>query len=183
MLIENENFTTEELEDIYNSDNVDISLSITDVSNTVSSDIKTSLQETAKKNGLTIGNPYLDIRLYKNSEAIHTTSSKIKISIAVSEDMINSDSNSKRTYYVLRYHDEEISSNDGTFDSKAKTFTFETDKFSAYALAHKDIKTEEKTTKKSTDTSDKTNIALYGGLVLLSMIGITVLLQRSKSEQ
>ena len=70
-----------------------------------------------------------------------------------------------------------------TFDSKAKTFTFETDKFSGYALAHKDTKIEEKTTKKSIDTSAKTNIALYGGIVLLSMIGIIVLLQRRKSEQ
>ena len=71
MLIEDGSFTIEELEDIYNGDNVDISLSITDVSNTVSSDIKISLQKTAKKNELTIGNQYLDISLYKNSEAIH----------------------------------------------------------------------------------------------------------------
>ncbi len=186
MLIQSGDITTEELQKIYEGSNVDIVLSVQDVSNTLSDDIKKAMKDASSKSGLTIGNQYVDISLYKDGIAIHTTSNKLKIKLSVPNEMINTDKNVKRTYYVVRYHDGEVTNIDGTFDEKAKTFTFETDKFSAYALAYKDTKVDtakKQETKKAADTSDQSNVALYAGLALVAMLGVVLLIQRRKLEK
>ena len=186
-LIQDGSVSSDELNAIYNGSTGAISLKITDVSDSLSSDIKSTMKDTATKAGFTIGNQYLDISLYIGDKAITTTSDKVKITIDVPESMINTDSKIKRTYYVIRYHDGKVSSIDGTFDEKAKTFTFETDKFSAYALAYKDEKVSEDTTKPSSSESANTgvqsNIGFYAGLIVVAMLGIVVLIKRRKSEQ
>ncbi len=186
MLIQSGDITTEELQKIYEGSNVDIVLSVQDVSNTLSDDIKKAMKDASSKSGLTIGNQYVDISLYKDGTAIHTTSNKLKITLSVPNEMINTDKNVNRTYYVVRYHDGEVTNIDGTFDEKAKTFTFETDKFSAYALAYKDTKVDtakKQETKKAADTSDQSNVALYAGLALVAMLGVVLLIQRRKLEK
>ncbi len=186
MLIQSGDITTEELQKIYEGSNVDIVLSVQDVSHTLSDDIKKAMKDASSKSGLTIGNQYVDISLYKDGTAIHTTSNKLKITLSVPNEMINTDKNVNRTYYVVRYHDGEVTNIDGTFDEKAKTFTFETDKFSAYALAYKDTKVEtaeKQETKKAADTSDQSNVALYTGLALVAMLGVVLLIQRRKLEK
>ena len=186
-LIQDGSVSSDELNAVYNGSTLAISLKITDVSDSLSSDIKSTMKDTATKAGFTIGNQYLDISLYIGDKAITTTSDKVKITINVPESMINTDSKIKRTYYVIRYHDGKVSSIDGTFDEKAKTFTFETDKFSAYALAYKDEKVSEDTTKPSSSESANTgvqsNIGFYAGLIVVAMLGIVVLIKRRKSEQ
>ena len=68
----------------------------------------------------------------------------------------------------------EVTFNEGTYDEKTQTFTFETDKFSDYAIAYKDVKKADATgtnnavkTTKSVKTGDATNVFGY----LIALIG------------
>lgn len=80
----------------------------------------------------------------------------------------------ERTYYIIRYHDGKAEIIEGTYDEKTQTFTFETDKFSDYAIAYKDVKKADATgtnnavkTTKSVKTGDTTNVFGY----LITLIG------------
>ena len=101
-----------------------------------------------KQAGYTIGQ-YIDISLYKymtvdgvtdNGVQLHSTADKIKIAVQIPENLINKDTKVERTYYIIRYHDGKAEIIEGTYDEKTQTFTFETDKFSDYAIAYKDVK-------------------------------------------
>ena len=127
-----------------------------------------------KQAGYTIGQ-YIDISLYKymtvdgvtdNGVQLHSTADKIKIAVQIPENLINKDSKVERTYYIIRYHDGKAEIIEGTYDEKTQTFTFETDKFSDYAIAYKDVKKAVKTTK-SVKTGDTTNVFGY----LIALIG------------
>lgn len=79
----------------------------------------------------------------------------------------------KRTYYIIRYHDGKAEIIEGTYDEKTQTFTFETDKFSDYAIAYNDVKKADATgtnnavkTTKSVETGDTTNV--FGYLIALA---------------
>lgn len=89
---------------------------------------------------------FIDLSLFKkigDEESIRlyeTGSNKIKVTIEVPEDM-RSD-NKERVYKVIRVHYSEGSTAplteivDSTYDSEHYTLTFETDKFSTYAIAY-----------------------------------------------
>ena len=76
---------------------------------------------------------------------LHSTADKVKIFVQIPENLINKDSKVKRTYYIIRYHDGKAEIIEGTYDEKTQTFTFETDKFSDYAIAYNDAKKEDAT--------------------------------------
>ena len=134
-----------------------------------------------KQAGYTIGQ-YIDISLYKymtvdgvtdNGVQLHSTADKIKIAVQIPENLINKDSKVERTYYIIRYHDGKAEIIEGTYDEKTQTFTFETDKFSDYAIAYKDVKKADATgtnnavkTTKSVKTGDTTNV--FGYLITLT---------------
>ena len=94
---------------------------------------------------------YLDIGLFKEvtnadlteETQITETSGKVTITIAIPEELINTNSSVDRTYRIIRVHEDENGNLitdviEGIYDSITKTFTFETDKFSTYALAYND---------------------------------------------
>ena len=140
------------------------------------------MTDTASKAGCTIGQ-YIDISLYKymtvngvtdDGVQLHNTADKVKIFVQIPENLINKDSKVKRTYYIIRYHDGKAEIIEGTYDEKTQTFTFETDKFSDYAIAYNDVKKEDATgtnnavkTTKSVETGDTTNVFGY----LIALVG------------
>jgi len=82
---------------------------------------------------------YLDINLFKKvgsnaATKITETNGKIKASIVIPETLWKSG----RTFELIRVHDGEAAVISGTYDENTHVFTFETDKFSTYALAYKD---------------------------------------------
>lgn len=69
---------------------------------------------------------------------IHETNKPVTVQLTLPDSAINTDASKTRTYEVLRVHEGAVSVIPVTFDADAKTLTFETDRFSAYAIAYKD---------------------------------------------
>ncbi len=69
---------------------------------------------------------------------IHETNKPVTVQLTLPDSAINADASKTRTYEVLRVHEGAVSVIPVTFDADAKTLTFETDRFSAYAIAYKD---------------------------------------------
>ncbi len=85
----------------------------------------------------------IDISLFKmvgnNAETrITETKAPIKIKFKITESLINKDSNVTRVYYIIRVHNGKVDVLNGSFNSASREFTFETDKFSSYAIAYID---------------------------------------------
>ena len=69
----------------------------------------------------------------------------MKVTIKVPEELINKDSKTKREYYIARSHNGKVDILETIYNEKTNSLTFETDKFSDYAILYKDKK-ELKTT-------------------------------------
>ncbi len=146
---------------------VNVSLSVKDVSENVSEEDKTLIDEALEDETLsnTVVGMYLDITLTKQvgdaaPVVITETNDEVKISITVPEDLINTDSNVERTYKILRIHDGKVDVLDAEFDVKTGKLTFKTDAFSTYTLIYSDtiVDTENKD-EVVNDTVDKEVIA------------------------
>lgn len=103
---------------------------------------KEAIQNKLGKNTLGI---YLDIRLVKQigtyESNVENTNGTIKISFEVPQSLINADKKIEREYKIIRYHEgdtEKVTVLDATYDKKTKTITFETDRFSTYAIVYAD---------------------------------------------
>jgi len=110
----------------------------------------------------------------------------LKVTIKVPEELINKDSKTKREYYIARSHNGKVDVLETKYDEKTNSLTFETDKFSDYAILYKDMKEKEtvkvETTNKETvkaenkkevkkvKTGDSTNSVLYLGLFGFSLL-------------
>ena len=91
---------------------------------------------------------YLDLNLYKNVEGeteqqITETGTDVSLSIDIPASMENTDLDSKRTYQVVRIHDGEAETLVSDYDSESGKLTFNTDRFSTYAIAYADEMTGE----------------------------------------
>ena len=163
MLIENGQLSADELSSIANGADIDVILTVKDGSKTISKESKEGIVSNTK--GYTIGK-YIDISLYKymiidgnkdDGEVIRETSNKIRISIEIPTELLNKDSKVKRNYYIARNHDGKVEILKGVYNEKTHTYTFETDKFSDYAILYQDTKVEETITPTTTKTSNENN--------------------------
>ncbi|MBQ9511062.1 MAG: hypothetical protein IJR55_05170 [Clostridia bacterium] len=104
---------------------------------------KAEVEKKAENSGTKVG-MYLDLSLLKkvgesDVVAIHDTNGNmVKVTITVPEELRSTDPNVTRTFYVVRVHDGEATV---LGQSTGDTVSFETDKFSTYALTYKDEKT------------------------------------------
>lgn len=115
---------------------VNVWLGIQDMSASVPQADKTLIQNTS--GDYTVG-LYLDINLFKkvgsnDATKVTETNGKVKASIVIPESLWKSG----RTFEIIRVHDGVATAIAGTYDENTHVFTFETDKFSTYALAYKD---------------------------------------------
>ncbi|MEE1445187.1 MBG domain-containing protein [Faecalibacillus intestinalis] len=148
-LVENKEITANELSEIANGKELEFVLDVKESSS--NKFIESSTKEY-------IVGKYLDITLYKNidgtNKSIHELTKKLKISIELPTELINKDKTITRTYFIARSHNGKVDILETNYDEKTNKLTFETDKFSDYAIIYKDKK-ELKTT--GTTSINKSN--------------------------
>ena len=140
ILVENKEITANELSEIANGKELEFVLDVKESSS--NKFIESSTKEY-------IVGKYLDITLYKNvdgtNKSIHELTKKLKISIELPTELINKDKTITRTYFIARSHNGKVDILETIYNEKTNSLTFETDKFSDYAIIYKDKK-ELKTT-------------------------------------
>lgn len=149
--------TPEEQKMVALGENVRVILKVVDISALVSAKEKQLIDETLNLTNSDTSIPalYVDLSLYKqvgNREQtrITETKDKISVSIEVPKSLLNTDVKKTRSFYIIRIHENEASRIDGTYDLATNLFTFETDRFSTYALTYRDVNTA------SVDNDDNT---------------------------
>ena len=184
-LIENKEITANELSEVAEGKKIEIVLEVKEAQTN-------ELIETNTK-GYKVGK-YLNITLNKivngTNESIHELSKVMKVTIKVPEELINKDSKTKREYYIARSHNGKVDILETKYDEKTNSLTFETDKFSDYAIIYKDKKELKTTvttsinksnTKQTTKakTGDNANII---GLMMLLVSSMFVMVFVRKKE-
>ena len=135
-------FTASELAKMEAGENAKVILKVNDISATVSEEEKKQIAEKLEKDAAVL---YVDLSLYKQvgtaaETRVTETSEKIKISLEVPEELWNLSGDTNRTYRVIRIHNGVTDILEGTYDPVTHLFTFETDRFSTYALTYQDEK-------------------------------------------
>lgn len=137
--------TDEEQSEVAQGADVKVYLKVEDITNSVPAEDVAEVKTAAGENEIGM---YLDIDLFKQigeeeETAVTETSGKVTITITIPDELINTDSDITRTYKIIRVH--EVADGifvtdviEGVFNAEDNTFTFETDKFSTYALAYAD---------------------------------------------
>jgi LPXTG-motif cell wall-anchored protein len=153
---------------------VNVWLDVQDMSSSVPQTDKTLIQNTS--GDYTVG-LYLDINLFKkvggnDATKVTETNGKVKASIVIPESLRKSG----RTFELIRVHNCVATAIAGTYDEKTHVFTFETDKFSTYALAYKDSAVAGGTTNSTLPTSPKTgdpsDASVWYLLLIVSLGGL-----------
>lgn len=185
ILVENKEITANELSEVANGKELEFVLDIKESSSN-------KLIESSTK-GYIVGK-YLNITLNKivngTSESIHELTKKLKISIELPTELINKNKTITRTYFIARSHNGKVDILETNYDEKTNKLTFETDKFSDYAIIYKDKKELKTTvttsinksnTKQTTKakTGDNANII---GLMMLLVSSMFVMVFVRKKE-
>jgi hypothetical protein len=80
-----------------------------------------------------------------------------------------------RTFEIIRLHDGKTDVIQGTYDEKTHVFTFETDKFSTYAIAYKE--------NKSPKTIDAPFNNVWELIFMISLAGLAGMMLTKKHER
>ncbi|MDD6157314.1 MAG: glycosyl hydrolase 53 family protein [Lachnospiraceae bacterium] len=142
-------FTEEEVNQIAAGGSVTVYMAVNDISETVSVEDKDRVSEKLRAENFNVIGCYLDLQLIKQigsdpAKNITELDEPIRITIVIPEDLINTVPNTTRTYAIVRVHVDEVTGETstelipGSFDPSTNEFTFETDRFSTYAIVYKD---------------------------------------------
>ena len=150
--------TADELASVESGKDIKISLKIG--TKTVSDAERALIEAKLGKN--TVG-MYLDISLFKqigDDAAIQVTDTngEISISIAIPNELLNSNSAVTRTYRMIRIHNNAAELLEGSFDANTGYFTFKTDAFSTYVLVYEDVPVSSGSTDKPVTPPDGTTV-------------------------
>lgn len=186
LLIENKKITANELSEVAEGKKIEIVLEVKEAQ-------ANELIETSTK-GYKVGK-YLNITLNKivngTNESIHELSKIMKVTIKVPEELINKDSKTKREYYIARSHNGKVDILETNYDEKTNKLTFETDKFSDYAIIYKDKKELKTTvtasinksnTKQTTKAKTGDNANIIGLMMLLVSSMFVIVFVRKKEN-
>ena len=188
---------TDDLSNILLDSVLNTKLDLSEVSNTVVEvnvsnkkdtelieDALTKIKDAAEENKTTIAT-YFDIVLNvkdgDSDEVLGTLdelTNKIKFVIALPEDISKVADGYVRKYYVVRYHDGKAEILDASSDGKI--VTFESDKFSSYALAYTDTKNTTSTEEENPKTGDNIIISVIAGAI--SITGLAFCLKKKYSK-
>ena len=182
------NFTVKKYKPIGASDDTTVSVDekeIKDILDVKKMDSSTISKEDNELFNKAMGDKYkvagfYDINLFKGLnddlkfEEVLETSDKVKVTLSIPTALPQVAEGYKRTYYVIRLHNGKTDILDTTLTDDNKV-SFETDKFSSYALAYVDEKVENTTQIENPNTSDKALI--YG---VISLIGLSGLVYTAK---
>ena len=100
------------------------------------------------------------------------TGTPVQFTVALDDSFINTNNTVDRTYQVVRIHEGKVDVLPATFDPETKTITFESDKFSTYALMYTDTPKASKTPV----TSDDGNVALYAGMGVIALAAVVAMI-------
>ena len=147
---------------------VNVWLDIQDMSATVPQAEKDIVQNASAN--FTVG-MYLDINLFKKvggnaATKITETNGTVKASILIPESLWKAG----RTFEIIRVHDGVPTVISGTYDENTHVFTFETDKFSTYALAYND--SANSTQSSAPRTGDNNHLGVWYLLLAVSLGGL-----------
>ncbi len=136
--------TDEEKQLVQEGEHVKVFLQVKNIADSVPEEDKSMIDQSVQGQVLSM---YLDISLYKHvgerePERITGANGSVAISFQLEGDAVNTDANIVRTYSVLRIHDGELSVLPCTYDETSGVITFETDRFSTYALIYNDTPRE-----------------------------------------
>ena len=104
--------------------------------------------------------------------ALSETGTPVQFTVALDDSFINTNNTVDRTYQVVRIHEGKVDVLPATFDPETKTITFESDKFSTYALMYTDTPKASKTPV----TSDAGNVALYAGMGVIALAAVVAMI-------
>ena len=87
---------------------------------------------------------YLDLTLFKQigdrePKKVPNTKGSVTIAFQVPEELKNQDASISRTYKVVRVHEGETTILDAVYNEATGEISFETDRFSTYALIYEDV--------------------------------------------
>ena len=186
LLIENKEITANELSEVAEGKKVEIVLEVKEA--------QTNEFIESSTKGYIVGK-YLDITLYKNidgtNKSIHELTKVMKVTIKVPEELINKDSKTKREYYIARSHNGKVDILETKYNEKTNSLTFETDKFSDYAIIYKDKKELKTTvttsinksnTKQTTKAKTGDNANIIGLMILLVSSMFVMVFVRKKEN-
>ena len=175
--------TEEEKQIVSQGKNIKLEVIVKDVSENISEDVKEIIEKEMgdKKIGA-----YIDISILKTIEGeepiyLSNTSNKLKFTIDIPEELIDKE-NKNREYYIVRIHDGKVEILDTIYDEENNTLTFETDKFSTYAIAYTDeakVETKGETAiAKNPKTGDDITLSIV--MMSIAVIGIAVTIKIRK---
>lgn len=175
--------TSEEQSQVAGGTEIKIYLKVEDISNKTPAAHKVEAEAKAGDNEIGM---YLDIALFKQlgtatEVPVTKTAGAVTITITIPENLINTDASVTRTYKIIRVHEDENGNLitdviEGAFNPEDNTFTFETDKFSTYALAYADNVVNTPVEPNNPQTGENNNMMLWialfvvGGFVVAGII-------------
>ena len=128
---------------------------------------------------------YLDIRLLKKvgtgaETVISYPNQHVTINLVVPDEIISKDADIEKVYSIARVHDGKADMLKADFDKGTNIITFETDRFSTYAIVYGDAKYNAAT---AVETGDGFHAELYGLILAISAILLlTATLFRKKTS-
>ena len=172
-----------------------LEISKTDESGIASTDKSKIEQEANKIMGDKSIITYFDADLFKQVGTYEKTpvpepGIAIKITVKIPDKLLNSDKTVSREYKIIRLHKGQVDLINGTFDAKTGEFTFESDKFSTYAIVYKDVPVNDNTNptpgdtdviKPETPDTGDSNAAQYS-FVLMLLSGLGMIICSSKKK-
>ncbi|MBQ8558400.1 MAG: LPXTG cell wall anchor domain-containing protein [Tyzzerella sp.] len=178
--------TKEEKAAIADGEELEIVLVFNDAGTKADNEEKKAIEKELGANKL---GTFLDIDLIKKIASteveVSETTGLISITFEMPEALKNTDKNVVRTYKIMRYHDGKVDILDANYDEKTGFLTFETDKFSTYAVVYSDAKANTTTNTATTvpQTGDTSNTVLYVAMLCLAMCAVTVVLRKQRLQK
>lgn len=110
------------------------------------------------------------------------TKGLVTFTFEMPEELKNKEASVVRTYKVMRYHDGNVNVLDAKYDAKTGKLSFETGKFSTYAIVYSDAKTNSTTTSTpAPQTGDATNTFVYITLLSLALCSVVFVLRKQRN--
>jgi hypothetical protein len=118
---------------------------------------------------------YMDMSLFKQvgstaSQKVSKTGTDIKVTVGLSENMINTDENVSRKYVVISLYDGEAATIEPTYEPATNKLTFSTNSFSTFAIAFTQEAAMGQLSASSPKTGDTANIPAM--LALMAVAGM-----------
>lgn len=165
---------------IANGEELEVVLVFTDAGTKIDNDEKKAIEKQLGTNKL---GTFLDIELIKKIGSteveVSETTGLITITFEMPEELKNKDNSVVRTYKVMRYHEGKVDILDAKYDAKTGKLSFETDKFSTYAIVYSDAKANNTTTSTlAPQTGDSSNTVLYVTMLCVAMFAVIMTVKK-----